>query len=405
MPVSFAVVWRVQQNTLSAPKLNPNPAIHAVPENWSFQHKHYKGVFLEFLIPVLPATLLHRHNPSTPLTTRVYAESSPMQTQAWDNNYHPLESLTFSTKRIPYSCIKEDFTCPRRKIVTLDDLLGAIENLTGWKAPQQLFLHRTSLGSRIGPRELHQWLALLLLLLPPSSPFFSLGPNHPRRTRLRHTPVSLAVCPTRACDTPVSQAVFHTQRHSTPPGIHPSRTWPGTRPCPRPCCLSTIIDRALSRTRLDTHRKGHALGHARVPGRVHWTRPGTRPWSPITRWASVAFGAGVGIGTAYTECSYIFDGSVPKWTSPKISSVSYGSSQTTGVGEKRKKNKISGGIFTRRKGARSGELQGREGPVLGADTLRVEGDGAATGEEMLRAGEGLRLERRAGERATGGSGA
>ncbi|KAK8967326.1 hypothetical protein KSP40_PGU009014 [Platanthera guangdongensis] len=49
--------------------------------------------------------------------------------------------------------------------------------------------------------------------------------------------------------------------------------------------------------------------------------------SPITRWASVAFGAGVGIGTAYTECSYIFDGSVPKWTSPKISSVSYGSSQ------------------------------------------------------------------------------
>ncbi|XP_020575755.1 MICOS complex subunit Mic10-like [Phalaenopsis equestris] len=49
--------------------------------------------------------------------------------------------------------------------------------------------------------------------------------------------------------------------------------------------------------------------------------------SPITRWASVAFGAGVGLGTAYTECSYIFEGSVPKWTSPKISSVAYGSSQ------------------------------------------------------------------------------
>ncbi|XP_038989744.1 uncharacterized protein LOC103716606 isoform X2 [Phoenix dactylifera] len=39
--------------------------------------------------------------------------------------------------------------------------------------------------------------------------------------------------------------------------------------------------------------------------------------SPTTRWASVAFGAGVGIGTAYTECSYIFDGSPPK-LSPKL---------------------------------------------------------------------------------------
>ncbi|KAJ6798508.1 uncharacterized protein M6B38_274575 [Iris pallida] len=42
--------------------------------------------------------------------------------------------------------------------------------------------------------------------------------------------------------------------------------------------------------------------------------------SPTTRWASVAFGAGVGIGTAYTECSYIFDGSYPKLESaPKVS--------------------------------------------------------------------------------------
>lgn len=31
--------------------------------------------------------------------------------------------------------------------------------------------------------------------------------------------------------------------------------------------------------------------------------------SPVTRWASVAFGAGVGIGSAYTECSDKFDGS------------------------------------------------------------------------------------------------
>ncbi|KAF5806489.1 putative MICOS complex subunit Mic10 protein [Helianthus annuus] len=29
--------------------------------------------------------------------------------------------------------------------------------------------------------------------------------------------------------------------------------------------------------------------------------------SPVTRWASVAFGAGVGIGSAYSECSQKFD--------------------------------------------------------------------------------------------------
>ncbi|KAK1641788.1 hypothetical protein QYE76_060259 [Lolium multiflorum] len=42
--------------------------------------------------------------------------------------------------------------------------------------------------------------------------------------------------------------------------------------------------------------------------------------SPTTRWASVALGAGVGIGAAYTECSYIFNGSPPKWSS-KVSTV------------------------------------------------------------------------------------
>ncbi|PSS19403.1 MICOS complex subunit like [Actinidia chinensis var. chinensis] len=41
--------------------------------------------------------------------------------------------------------------------------------------------------------------------------------------------------------------------------------------------------------------------------------------SPVTRWASVAFGAGVGIGSAYTECSYKFDGSPAKFTTTKIS--------------------------------------------------------------------------------------
>ncbi|KAF5744216.1 hypothetical protein HS088_TW08G00814 [Tripterygium wilfordii] len=40
--------------------------------------------------------------------------------------------------------------------------------------------------------------------------------------------------------------------------------------------------------------------------------------SPVTRWASVAFGAGVGLGSAYTECSRIFDGSPAKLAPPKM---------------------------------------------------------------------------------------
>ncbi|KAK6940346.1 MICOS complex subunit Mic10 [Dillenia turbinata] len=39
--------------------------------------------------------------------------------------------------------------------------------------------------------------------------------------------------------------------------------------------------------------------------------------SPVTRWASVAFGAGWGISSAYTECSLKFEGSPPKLTVPK----------------------------------------------------------------------------------------
>ncbi|XP_066368230.1 MICOS complex subunit MIC10-like [Miscanthus floridulus] len=42
--------------------------------------------------------------------------------------------------------------------------------------------------------------------------------------------------------------------------------------------------------------------------------------SPTTRWASVAHGAGIGIGAAYTECSYLFNGAPPKW-SPKVSTI------------------------------------------------------------------------------------
>ncbi|WOL14261.1 hypothetical protein Cni_G23041 [Canna indica] len=44
--------------------------------------------------------------------------------------------------------------------------------------------------------------------------------------------------------------------------------------------------------------------------------------SPTTRWAFVAFGVGVGLGSAYTNCSYIFNGSSTKLSSSNISTSS-----------------------------------------------------------------------------------
>ncbi|KAK1300182.1 hypothetical protein QJS10_CPB13g00879 [Acorus calamus] len=45
--------------------------------------------------------------------------------------------------------------------------------------------------------------------------------------------------------------------------------------------------------------------------------------SPVTRWASVAFAAGVGVGSAYTECRYIMDGHPTNLASPiRISPIS-----------------------------------------------------------------------------------
>lgn len=55
--------------------------------------------------------------------------------------------------------------------------------------------------------------------------------------------------------------------------------------------------------------------------------------SPVTRWASIAFGAGLGIGSAYTDCSRAFDApaypsssapilAAPKVTEPSVSQVS-----------------------------------------------------------------------------------
>lgn len=40
--------------------------------------------------------------------------------------------------------------------------------------------------------------------------------------------------------------------------------------------------------------------------------------SPVTRWASIAFGAGVGLGSAYSDCSRLFDASPAKVGPPKI---------------------------------------------------------------------------------------
>ncbi|XP_051123552.1 uncharacterized protein LOC127246310 [Andrographis paniculata] len=37
--------------------------------------------------------------------------------------------------------------------------------------------------------------------------------------------------------------------------------------------------------------------------------------TPVTRWASVAFGAGLGIGSAYSDCSHKFGGSPRSLTS------------------------------------------------------------------------------------------
>ncbi|KAK4742237.1 hypothetical protein SAY87_000238 [Trapa incisa] len=45
--------------------------------------------------------------------------------------------------------------------------------------------------------------------------------------------------------------------------------------------------------------------------------------SPVSRWAAVAFGAGIGIGSAYTECSQKFGGFPIKFLppAPKVANV------------------------------------------------------------------------------------
>ncbi|KMT20171.1 hypothetical protein BVRB_1g001810 [Beta vulgaris subsp. vulgaris] len=42
--------------------------------------------------------------------------------------------------------------------------------------------------------------------------------------------------------------------------------------------------------------------------------------SPATRWASVAFGAGAGLGSAYSDCSRLFDSPTANLRPPQVSS-------------------------------------------------------------------------------------
>ncbi|XP_050213369.1 MICOS complex subunit MIC10-like [Mercurialis annua] len=44
--------------------------------------------------------------------------------------------------------------------------------------------------------------------------------------------------------------------------------------------------------------------------------------TPVTRWASVALGAGVGIGSAYSDCNRIFNGSHAELTAAPIPNIS-----------------------------------------------------------------------------------
>nr|GMD75743.1 MICOS complex subunit Mic10-like [Ipomoea batatas] len=63
--------------------------------------------------------------------------------------------------------------------------------------------------------------------------------------------------------------------------------------------------------------------------------------SPAARWAAIAFGAGAGLGSAYSECSYKFakDGGLPV---PHVSNASKWQCGMKGDGKWEGKNDISG---------------------------------------------------------------
>ncbi|CAM8979677.1 unnamed protein product [Rhodiola kirilowii] len=49
--------------------------------------------------------------------------------------------------------------------------------------------------------------------------------------------------------------------------------------------------------------------------------------SPATRWASVAFGAGIGLGSSYTECSQKFNSSPVTLATPEVKTPEFSASQ------------------------------------------------------------------------------
>ncbi|CAI5972992.1 unnamed protein product [Closterium sp. NIES-65] len=54
-----------------------------------------------------------------------------------------------------------------------------------------------------------------------------------------------------------------------------------------------------------------------LPPHPFFPSPSRHPsGSPTSRWAALAFGAGCGVGSAYTDCSRILDGHVPRFSAP-----------------------------------------------------------------------------------------
>ncbi|KAJ6884617.1 hypothetical protein NC652_031582 [Populus alba x Populus x berolinensis] len=70
----------------------------------------------------------------------------------------------------------------------------------------------------------------------------------------------------------------------------------------------------------DVNAKWDACLDLSVRRFVYSSLAGAFGGTPVTRWASIAFGAGVGIGSACTDCSRIFDGSTAKLVPPKTTS-------------------------------------------------------------------------------------
>ncbi|KAM7278082.1 hypothetical protein ACFE04_005216 [Oxalis oulophora] len=77
----------------------------------------------------------------------------------------------------------------------------------------------------------------------------------------------------------------------------------------------TISNLMCDRAKCDVNVKWDACLDLTVRRFVYTSLAGAFSGSPITCWASVAFGAGIGVGSsAYIETSYIFNGPPPPTT-------------------------------------------------------------------------------------------